>query len=453
MAQKTATLLMPAEVGRLVGAKYELVRQLGRGSMGEVWIARHRTLDERVALKLLSAAPQLGQIEDGPTAAARFQFEAQVAARLSRRTRHIVRVTDHGEEGALAYLVMELLEGYTLETTLMRRGCLTPAEVSIILVQIARGLERAHAEGVIHRDLKPANIFLARDEDGAVLAKLLDFGIARLIRGHRTTSCFSTAPNIVFGTPGYMSPEHAYPISRPDHHCDLWAAATVAYEALTGDLPVPGFSTDELLDNLRVRRFVPVLQRAPHLPKALERFFERAFAERIEDRHANAADLASAFARAAGIPNEGPRTGEERRPVPKMTLGSIVAPPRRTKVFIAAAATTVLASVVGASLALARRAAPSTTAPAPVAQQASVVDSRGSPTPNLKNTFVQADDSVGRERPADALPATTSAPKERGADVSPLITAPESASTAGPGCSPPYEFDAHGYKRWKRQCF
>jgi hypothetical protein len=251
-----------------------------------------------------------------------------------------------------------------------------------------------------------------------------------------------------------MSPEHAYPISRPDHHCDLWAAATVAYEALTGDLPVPGFSTDELLENLRVRRFVPVLQRTPHLPKALEGFFERAFAERIEDRHANAADLATAFAQAAGIPTESARTGEERGPVPKIALRSIAAaPPRRTKVFIGAAAIAVVASVVGAGLALAKHAAPSTTAPAPVAQQASVVDSRGSPTPKLTSTFVQAEQNEGGERPADAWRATASAQKERRAEVFPSITAPESASTARPGCSPPYEFDAHGYKRWKRECF
>jgi serine/threonine protein kinase len=440
MEQKTATLLMPAEVGRLVGAKYELMRRLGRGSMGEVWIARHRTLDERVALKLLSAAPQFGQVEDGPTAAARFQFEAQVAARLSRRTRHIVRVTDHGEEGALAYLVMELLEGETLETALMRRR-LTPLEASAMTVQIARGLERAHAEGVVHRDLKPANIFLSRDEDGAVLVKLLDFGIARLIRGHRTASRFSTAPNIVFGTPGYMSPEHADPTSRPNHHCDLWSLATVAYEALTGDLPVPGFSTDELLVNLRARRFVPVLQRGPDLPKALEAFFERAFAERIEDRYASAGDLVRAFARATRIPTESRPTREKRGLPPRMTLRSMVAAPsRRAQVFIAAA-TSVVAVATGASLALAKRAACSAAATAPIAQQAPVVESPGSPAPKLPS--------------AETPPAAASAPEDRSAEASTSIVASTIGSTARsrPACSPPYELDAYGYKRWRRQCF
>src|ERR1700727_1040966 len=108
---------MDIDVGRVVGGKYELVRLLGRGSMGEVWSAHHRTLGEKLALKLLTQqapAPD-EELEDRATAAARFQFEAQVAARLSRKTRHIVRVTDHGEEDGLAYLVMEQIEGETLE--------------------------------------------------------------------------------------------------------------------------------------------------------------------------------------------------------------------------------------------------------------------------------------------------------------------------------------------------
>src|SRR6516164_5841429 len=104
----------PLEIGHVVGGKYELARLLGRGSMGEVWVAHHRTLREDVALKLLAPASPTVDVEGPTAAAARFRFEAQLAARLSRKTRHIVRVTDHGEEeDGLAYLVMELLEGKT----------------------------------------------------------------------------------------------------------------------------------------------------------------------------------------------------------------------------------------------------------------------------------------------------------------------------------------------------
>jgi serine/threonine-protein kinase len=284
-----------ANVGSVIAGKYELVRRLGSGSMGEVWVAHHRTLDEDVALKLLNSAPTSGEVEDPSTAAARFRFEAQVAARLSRRTRHIVQVTDYGGEDGLAYLVMELLEGETLERRLMRRGCLPVADALLMVAQVARALTEAHGAEVIHRDLKPANIFLTQDEDGALLVKLLDFGIARTVHTHRVPAAFSTAQGLVFGTPGYMSPEQASPSSKLDHRCDLWALATIAYEVLTGELPVAGAFTEELLANLCSGQIVPVHERDPTLPAALAGFFARAFAARPMDRYASASELARGF--------------------------------------------------------------------------------------------------------------------------------------------------------------
>lgn len=283
--------------GQIVGAKYELVRFLGRGSMGEVWVARHRGLGEDVALKLLLPSPGHDQVEDPGTAAARFRFEARIAARLSRKTRHIVRVTDHGDEGGLPYLVMELLEGQTLDKRLLLHSTLPPAEVASIVAQIARALQGAHAEGVVHRDLKPANVFLARDEDGSLLVKLLDFGIARATRTLHTGSMLTTAPGVVFGTPGYMSPEQAL-VPKVDYQCDLWALATVAYEALCGELPVPGTDVAGLMANLHDRRIVPVHARNPELPPGLAPFFERAFAAPLEQRFQGASELARAFERA-----------------------------------------------------------------------------------------------------------------------------------------------------------
>ena len=152
--------------GHIVGGRYELVRLLGRGSMGAVWLANHTTLGERVALKLMTTTDEASSVEDARTSVARFRFEAQIAARLSRKTRHMVRVTDHGHDGAFPYLVMELLEGQTLEKALLCRGPLGVGEVSALVSQIARGLDAAHAEGVLHRDLKPANVFLADSGEG-----------------------------------------------------------------------------------------------------------------------------------------------------------------------------------------------------------------------------------------------------------------------------------------------
>jgi hypothetical protein len=285
-----------ATAGTVIAGKYELTRPLGSGSMGDVWVAHHLSLGEDVALKVLGDMPP--ETAEAPaTAAARFRFEAQVAARLSRRTRHIVRVTDHGDDGGTAYLVMELLEGETLQTRLLR-GAVAPAEIGKIVAQVARALTEAHAADVIHRDLKPANIFLAHDEDGGLLVKLLDFGIARTMRTHRVPLAYETGRGLIFGTPAYMSPEQAHPVARLDHRCDLWALATVAYEALTTALPVAGAYTHELFRNLCAHNLVPIHEHDPSLPRALRGFFDRAFAPRPEDRFGTAADLAGAFERA-----------------------------------------------------------------------------------------------------------------------------------------------------------
>ena len=266
--------------------------------MGAVWLANHVTLGERVALKLMEPTADGDTVEDASTTAARFRFEAQVAARLSRKTRHVVRVTDHGQEGPLPYLVMELLEGQTLEKMLLCRGPLGVAEVSALVIQIARGLEAAHAEGILHRDLKPANVFLADGGEGRAVVKLLDFGVARGHSSQRLGAPFATARGLIVGTPGYMSPEQAA-ASEIDVRSDLWSLAAIAYEALSGALPVAGRDTEEVLSNLRACRTLPLRQHRPDLPEALERFFERAFAPRIEARPRSCAELANDFEQAA----------------------------------------------------------------------------------------------------------------------------------------------------------
>jgi hypothetical protein len=346
--------------GQVIGGRYELVRVIGRGSMGAVWLASHRGLGEQVALKLLSATDDTAGIEDASMTGARFRFEAQVAARLSRRTPHIVRVTDYGQEGARAYLVMELLEGETLEMRLIRRGPMEAGDVAKLVTQIARGLEIAHTEGVLHRDLKPANIFLARSEDGELLVKLLDFGVARPSAPHGLDAPFATGRGVVVGTPGYMSPEQASGAAGLDGRADLWSLAAVAYEALTGEVPVDGASVEEMLGNLRAGRIVPLRARRPELHGKLGRFFDRAFAPRVEDRHASCSELARAFEGAASGARAG--RGEARTPVTMrlrwraaaVARPAAAAPPgahlrhrARTVLSVAAAAVAMLAALFG----------------------------------------------------------------------------------------------------------
>ena len=321
----TGRRLLEIDVGHVVADKYELVRLLGRGSMGQVWVAHHRTLDEHLALKILSPrGDDDEELEDPATAAARFLFEAQVAARLSRRTRHIVRVTDHGVDQGVGYIVMELLEGETLEDVLARDRRVPPPRVAAIVTQIARALVQAHAEGVVHRDLKPANVFLARDEDGLLLVKLLDFGIARATRAHHVRSAFSTAKGLVFGTPCYMSPEQARSSPNLDHQCDLWALATIAFEALTGELPADGADTDETLHKVCAGRLARLRDRAPELPASLEAVFVRAFADSMRARFHSATELAHAIEE--NVPREAPvvvvAPPALERPPPAPTDGS-----------------------------------------------------------------------------------------------------------------------------------
>jgi hypothetical protein len=292
---------MPIDVGQVVADKYELVRLLGRGSMGEVWSAHHRGLREDVAIKLLAWPPSGDDAEEPSVALARFRFEAQVAARLSRKTRHIARVTDYGEGDGLPYIVMELLDGEALDAALRARGPLPLAEAAEIVSQISRALGQAHADGVAHRDLKPANVFLTHDEDGHLLVKLLDFGIARTIVAHRTLGTFSTAKGFVFGTPGYMSPEQTRASPKLDHRCDLWALATIAYQMVTGLLPVDGSDAEEVMKNVTAGRIVPVRQRDARLPAALDAFVERAFADRVDERFQDATALANVFELACGV--------------------------------------------------------------------------------------------------------------------------------------------------------
>jgi serine/threonine protein kinase len=310
------------EPGQQIGGKYVLERLLGQGSMGQVWRARHATLDGLYAVKLID-------VRTVPDAAGRFQMEAHIAAKLSKKTRHIVAVTDHGEQHHHAYLVMELLEGESLEQRIKEAAPLGLGEVSAIVTQVARALKHAHAEGFIHRDLKPGNVFLTKDEDGRVVVKLLDFGIARSKTRIQTRSPFATAKDTLVGTPSYMSPEQTLGLDDIDHRCDLWALAVVAYEALTRQLPFEGETIQDVLIAIGIGRQIPIRQRRPELPEAIEAFYDRAFADALDDRFSAGPDLATAFARAAGVgPSDRPSMAP---PLPMARKGPAEGENRKTR--------------------------------------------------------------------------------------------------------------------------
>src|SRR6186997_1469809 len=168
---------LPDLSGTVVAGKYQVERLLGKGGMGSVWAGRHVTLGQLVAIKFVH--PKLAGSAE---ARRRFDNEAKAAARI--KSRHAVAVIDHGvSEAGQPYIVMERLEGQSLEQAMKERGRIPFEEVVLIVMQVARALEQAHAAGIVHRDLKPDNIFLAKDvEMGKFgwIVKVLDFGIAKV---------------------------------------------------------------------------------------------------------------------------------------------------------------------------------------------------------------------------------------------------------------------------------
>jgi eukaryotic-like serine/threonine-protein kinase len=213
------TLLPGARLG-----PYEIVDLIAAGGMGEVYRARDARLAREVAVKVLPAA-WLGDA----SRLRRFHEEARAAGALNHP--NILAVYDVGTEGALPYVVSELLEGETLRTRLDREGALPAAEVAAIAGAVAEGLRAAHEKGIVHRDLKPANLFLTRD--GRV--KILDFGLAKRVSwadgaDHPTSP---TQPGVLLGTAAYMSPEQARG-DPTDPATDVFSFGSVLFEMLTG---------------------------------------------------------------------------------------------------------------------------------------------------------------------------------------------------------------------------
>ncbi len=217
----------PLPEGFVLDAKYRIERVLGSSGMGIVYLAEHLALERRVAIKFLLASAM--ENEDG---LARFRREAKVLARL--QSPHVVRVFDVGTlDDVGPYIVMEYLEGEDLAHVLKREGRLSVARACSLAIQAAEGLAAAHLERIIHRDVKPANLFIVRDDDGAELVKVIDFGIAKLARATEDENPLTRSAAFL-GSPRFMSPEQIYGDKAIDVQTDVWSLAIVLFEALTG---------------------------------------------------------------------------------------------------------------------------------------------------------------------------------------------------------------------------
>ncbi|MBI4705419.1 MAG: protein kinase [Deltaproteobacteria bacterium] len=337
--------------GALVGERVRLVRPLAAGALSSLWVAEHLTLGTEVAVKVLRA-PQGAQSDE---ARARFEREARAAAQL--RGPHVVRTFDHGvmADGTL-YVVMELLEGESLDARLRRTGPLDLPEAAAVVRQVAAALGEAHRLGIVHRDVKPANIFLVPADEGSFV-KLLDFGVAKgpEAAGQRPL----TRPGAMLGTVEYMSREQVVGARDVDWRADLWALGVVAYEVLTGRPPFRGDTVSSLFLAIRQARFTPPSELRPGLGPALDAWFARAFEPDPEKRFASAGELGSAFVglpdagEEHGVPGEPEETGAGRAdedPLARHRLGDASRPRRRPASRAAGVAMAVAAVVVGAAI-------------------------------------------------------------------------------------------------------
>ncbi|HEU4577864.1 MAG TPA: serine/threonine-protein kinase [Polyangiaceae bacterium] len=224
--------------GTVIADRYRLDEAIVRGAMGTIWRAEHLRLRAPVAVKLLDPILARDQEMRG-----RFLQEARSAAAV--RSSHVVQIFDSGIEGGLPYIVMELLEGESLDVRLAERGPLSPGELRKVFGEVARALAKAHSLGVVHRDVKPSNIFLSR-EGPYEITKLVDFGIAKVKSESLQFTHVGTKMGTLLGTPQYMSPEQARGSCTVDYRTDLWAMAIVACECLTGRCPFSGKTVGDL---------------------------------------------------------------------------------------------------------------------------------------------------------------------------------------------------------------
>ena len=267
-----------------IGKQYEIVRQLGRGGMGAVYLARERALERFVAIKVLR--PELA---GAPEARERFRREARIAAQLSHPG--ILPLHTFGEIEGLWYFVMGYVRGVTLAERLRAEGRLPIADVHRILVELADALECAHRSGVIHRDIKPANILLDEKSGRAILA---DFGVSKIQGGSDSL----TATGMVIGTPSYMSPEQAQGAADVEERSDIYSLGAVAYTMLAGREPFADVRAADLVQWRATHDPAPLSSVAPWVPAELAAVVSRSMERSRAARWPDARSLREAVARA-----------------------------------------------------------------------------------------------------------------------------------------------------------
>jgi tRNA A-37 threonylcarbamoyl transferase component Bud32 len=270
---------------RLLTSRYRLERRLGRGGMGTVYKATDTSLERAVAVKLIRE-----DLVASSEAAERFRREAKAAAAFAHP--NLVTVHDFGVDlDTRVFLVMELLEGFTLRQRFEQQKNFTPQQILQVLGGVCAGLQAGQENGLVHRDLKPENIFLAQGGAGEV-AKILDFGLAKFLvsTANSAAATVDTLPGVLMGTPQYMSPDQLSG-EAASAAWDVWALAVITYEMLTGMHPFPATSVGQMHHSIISGRFTPLSTHLPDAPAEWQRFFEGALSPKTAIRPQSAREF------------------------------------------------------------------------------------------------------------------------------------------------------------------
>jgi eukaryotic-like serine/threonine-protein kinase len=281
-------------VGQVIADRYHVVKKLGEGGMGQVYLAEHVKMGRRSAIKVMN--PSMAHDSD---AVARFNREAANASRITHP--HVCAVYDFGETpDGLIYLAMEFVEGEPLTELLEREGALPLARAAHIFQQTADALQAAHDLGIVHRDLKPDNIMLAKTKGGADVVKVVDFGIAKAVGGDEAGQKV-TKTGLVVGTPEFMSPEQLSG-DKVDGRSDLYALALVFFRMLTGKLPFEASTVQETMIKRLTDEPTPLATTRPDLafPAGLQEVLDAALTRSPTDRYQSVAKFAADVAGIVG---------------------------------------------------------------------------------------------------------------------------------------------------------
>ncbi len=267
-------------VGSSLG-RYRILKEIGHGSMGVVYLGKDPTIQRFVAVKTVPLDQGDNEAESQEIKKSFFR-EAESAGRLSHP--NIVTIYDAGEQGGLGYIAMEYLEGLTLKHSCQPGKLLPVSQAVNLVVTVADALDYAHRQGIVHRDIKPANILVTQDHR----IKVTDFGIAKM------ASSTKTHTNVILGTPSYMAPEQAAG-KKVDGRADIFSLGIVLYELLTGVRPFTGDDVVSLLYQIAKEPHPPITTHRPDLPDGVVQTIDRALKKDPAQRFAKAGDFGQAL--------------------------------------------------------------------------------------------------------------------------------------------------------------